>query len=357
MKKTPLFEIHKELGARLIEFHGWSMPVQYTSIIEEHKAVRNQCGLFDVSHMGEILVEGPGALESLQKIVTNNVARLKKGQVLYTPMCKDDGGIIDDLLVYCLGQDKYLMVVNASNIEKDFNWVRDNSNQRTEVVNESDNYALLALQGPNSKKILEKVSSVNLDSLKFYNFTTGTLKGAEVLISRTGYTGELGYELYLSPDKAVEVWQALMEAGSDLGLIPAGLGARDTLRLEKGYCLYGNDIDENTHPLEAGLGWTVKFDKASFIGKRALLKYKEEGLSRKLVGFKLKGRGIPRHGYPIKDNGDQIGVVTSGSMSPTLSEGIGMGYVRYDKATPGESITIVVRNRAITGEVVKLPFI
>lgn len=357
MKKTPLNAIHKELGARLINFGGWEMPVQYSSIIEEHEAVRNKCGLFDVSHMGEFSFKGKEALDNLQNLVTNDVARLEIGQALYTPMCYNDGGIVDDVLVYRLDEEAFLMVVNASNIEKDFEWVTKNTKGEVVVENLSDNYAQLALQGPESKNVLKLLTSIDLDSLKYYWFERGQVAGKEVILSRTGYTGELGYEIYLSPADAVYVWNKIMESGKEYGLLPVGLGARDTLRLEKKYCLYGNDIDETRHPLEAGLSWTVKFSKGSFIGYEALLKYKEEGYQDRLVGFKLIERGVPRHGYKIEAQGEEIGVVTSGSYSPGLKENIGLGYVRKEKAKIGEEIDIIIRGKAVKGQIVETPFI
>ncbi len=357
MKKTPLNDIHKKLGAKMIDFGGWEMPVQYSSIIEEHEAVRNRCGLFDVSHMGEISFKGKSALDSLQKLVTNDVARLKTGQILYTPMCYDNGGIVDDVLVYCLDQEDFLMVVNASNTKKDYEWVTKNVSGEVMVENVSDNYAQLALQGPEAKNILKPLTDINLDILEYYWFERGKVAGKEVILSRTGYTGELGYEIYLSPIDSLDCWNKIMENGKKYGLLPAGLGARDTLRLEKKYCLYGNDIDETKHPLEAGLSWTVKFSKDHFIGYETLLEYKEEGYQDRLVGFKLIERGIPRHGYKIEAQGEEVGVVTSGSYSPSLKENIGLGYIRKDKAKVGAEIAVIIRGKAIKGEIVETPFI
>ncbi|MDI3548539.1 MAG: aminomethyltransferase [Halanaerobiales bacterium] len=357
MKKTPLNQVHRELGAKLIEFGGWEMPVQYTGILQEHQAVREKCGLFDVSHMGEIHFAGPGALATIQHLITNDAARLKVGQILYTPMCYPDGGIVDDLLVYRLGEEEFLMVVNAANTDKDFEWVKDNSFEDVKITNQSADYAQLALQGPEAKNILQQLTEIKLDDLKYYWFERGEVAGTEVILSRTGYTGELGYEIYLKTEDAVRVWNRLMETGKEYGLLPAGLGARDTLRLEKKFCLYGNDIDENRHPLEAGLGWTVKFSKKDFIGRETLLKYKEEGYDEKLVGFKLIERGIARHGYKIKANGEDIGIVTSGSFSPTLRESIGLGYVKREKAGIGQEIEIVIRKRPVAAEIVETPFV
>ncbi len=357
MKKTPLNQIHKDLGARLIDFGGWELPVQYSEIIEEHEAVRKKCGLLDVSHMGEFSFKGKEALDNLQYLVTNDIARLEIGQALYTPMCYADGGIVDDVLVYHLDKEEFLMVVNASNIKKDFEWITQKIKGEVKVENLSDNYAQLALQGPESKNLLKHLTTIDLDALKYYWFERGQVAGKEVILSRTGYTGELGYEIYLSPTAAVFVWNKIMECGKEYGLLPIGLGARDTLRLEKKYCLYGNDIDETRHPLEAGLSWTVKFSKGSFIGYEPLLKYKEDGYQNKLVGFKLIDRGVPRHGYRIEAQGEEIGVVTSGSYSPSLNENIGLGYVRKDKAKVGEKIDIIIRGKTVKGQIVETPFV
>ncbi len=333
------------------------MPVQYSGIIEEHRAVRERCGLFDVSHMGEIVIKGEKALEMVQKIITNNAARLADGQILYSPMCYSDGGIVDDLLVYRIGAGNYLLVVNAANTEKDWDWIKKNRIGNIEMENVSADYAQLALQGPNSLDLLAELTDVDLENMKYYWFSTGEVAGVEALVSRTGYTGELGYEIYVDPDGVKDIWDELMARGEKYGLEPVGLGARDTLRLEKGMCLYGNDITKDTHPLEAGLGWTVDFNKKDFIGKEALLKAKEEGYNKKLIGFKVLGRGIPRHGYKIEADGNIIGEVTSGSFSPTLEENIGMGYVHKDYSETGKIINIKVRKRNVEAEVVKMPFV
>ena len=378
--KTPLEKIHKELKARMVEFAGWEMPVQYSSILEEHQAVRTNAGLFDVSHMGEIELTGKDVLSNLQYLVTNNVARLKIGQVIYTPMCNCEGGIIDDLLIYRLSNAKYMMVVNASNIEKDYNWVRKNITGDTEIKNISNEYALLALQGPQSTNILDKITDTDLNSIEYYCFKKGKLAGIEAIISRTGYTGELGYELYCNPDDVEKLWRKIMKIGKNYGILPVGLGARDTLRLEKKYCLYGNDINEYRHPLEAGLSWTVHFSKGDFIGKESLLKYKESGYKQKLVGFKLIDRGIPRHGYKIivekeseinnnredvdninnerKDKAAvEIGEVTSGSYSPTLNKNIGLAYLNKDYCNIGQKIKVLIRKKPVEAVVVKTPFV
>lgn len=357
MKKTPLNEVHKSMGAKMTDFGGWEMPVEYTGIIEEHKAVRNKCGLFDVSHMGEILVSGENAADSLQKIITNDINKLSDGKIIYTPICKENGGIIDDLLVYRIKEDEYLLVVNASNIDKDFKWIKDHLLDKTEAKNLSDDYAMLALQGPESKKILTKLTDIDLNSLDYYRFRQAKVAGVEMIISRTGYTGELGYELYFDPEEAEKIWGELMEAGSDLGLQACGLGARDTLRLEKMYALYGNDIDEESNPFEAGLSWTVEIDKGDFIAREKLKEVKENCCPRRLVAFKLKERGMARHGYEVYAGEERIGEVTSGSYSPTLDQSIGMAYLDSEYSEVGTEVEIKVRKRKIKAEVVKGPFV
>jgi len=357
MKKTPLNQVHKNMGAKMTDFGGWEMPVEYTGIIEEHKAVRNKCGLFDVSHMGEILVSGKNAKKSLQKIIANDLNKLEKGKIIYTPICKEDGGIIDDLLVYSLQDDQFLLVVNASNIEKDYNWIKEHLLEDTTAENLSANYAMVALQGPNSKKILTQLTDIDLNSLSYYRFREAKVAGVNMIVSRTGYTGELGYELYFEPEEAEKMWDELMEAGSDFGLQACGLGARDTLRLEKIYALYGNDIDESTNPFEAGLGWTVELDKGDFIGRKKLIDIKENCCQRKLTPFVIRGRGMARHGYEVYAGEEKIGEVTSGSYSPTLEEGIGLAYLKSEHTEVGSEIEIKVRNRKIKAEVVKGPFV
>ncbi|MGM0602887.1 MAG: glycine cleavage system aminomethyltransferase GcvT [Bacillota bacterium] len=357
MKKTPLNETHKKLGAKMIDFGGWEMPVEYSSIIEEHKAVRKKCGIFDVSHMGEIIVSGKGAEDSIQRLITNDVTKLKEGEIVYTPMCKEDGGIIDDFLVYKLEDNKYLFVVNASNTEKDYKWISTHLLEDTAAENKSEDYALIALQGPESMNILQKLTNINLKELKYYNFNISEVAGVEAIVSRTGYTGELGYELYLPASEAEKLWESLMEAGKEHGLKPAGLGARDTLRLEKKMNLYGNDMTEENHPLEAGLGWTVKLDKGDFIGREKIKEYKENGYPRKLVGFKVTGRGIARHGYEVYHNEEKVGVVTSGSYSPTLEENIGLAYIDKEIIKEGREIEIKVRNRFVKAEIVEGVFV
>lgn len=357
MKKTPLHHTHNVLGAKMTDFGGWEMPVEYSSIIDEHQAVRNHCGLFDVCHMGEILVSGEKAAESVQKIITNNLDKIQNGGVLYTPICREDGGIIDDLLVYQLKEDKYFLVVNASNTEKDFKWIKENAYSETKVENLSEEFAMLALQGPESRRILEKMTEVDLSDLDYYHFKEGYAAGVDMIISRTGYTGELGYELYFASEKAEDVWQRIIKTGEEYKLMPAGLGARNTLRLEKGYALYGNDIDENRHPFEAGLGWTVDLEKDEFIGQESLKNAKENCCSRRLKGFVVTGRGMARHGYDIYSNGEKIGEVTSGSYSPSLKKGIGMAYIDDEYTEDGTEIEIKVRKRMVSAEVHSLPFI
>lgn len=357
MQKTPLNQVHKEMGAKMMDFGGWEMPVEYSGIIEEHKAVRNKAGLFDVSHMGEIIISGKNAFQSLQKIITNDMNKLEPGKILYTPICNENGGIIDDLLVYCLNENKYLLAVNASNIDKDFNWIKENTLAETIVENFSDKYAMLALQGPKSKKILEKLTDIDLDSLNYYNFRESKAFGIDMIISRTGYTGELGYELYFEAEEAKKIWDKILKAGADLGIKACGLGARDTLRLEKNYSLYGNDIDEKTNPYQANMGWTVALDKGDFIGKEELVKIKKRGSSKKLTNLKITGRGVARQGHEAYINEEKIGEVTSGSYSPSLKQGIAMAYLKTEYTEIGTEIEIKVRKRKVKAKVVKAPFV
>jgi len=359
VKSTALYEEHQSLDAKMIDFGGWQMPVQYSGIIDEHKAVRNKAGIFDVSHMGEILISGKEALDLVQKIITNDASKLTNGDVLYTPMCYQDGGIVDDLLVYRIDVDKFLLVVNASNTTKDLRWVEKNAElfEQAEVEDKSDYYDLIALQGPISREIIQPLLEEDISNLKYYTFIETDIAGVEAIVSRTGYTGELGFEVYLKAEDAVKVWNAMLKEGSDKGLKPAGLGARDTLRLEKALCLYGNDIDETTNPLEANLGWTVKFDKEDFNGKEALEKVKEDGVKRTLVGFIMQERGIPRHGYEIKVDGEVVGEVTSGSYSPTLDENIGLAYVDKKLAEEDTELDVCIRKREVKAKIFKTPFI
>lgn len=358
LKKIALNDIHTKLGAKMVPFAGYNMPVRYSSDIEEHLAVRNSVGMFDVSHMGEFLVSGPNALALIQKVTSNDASKLAIGKAQYSYLPNDDGGIIDDLLVYQMKDEQYLLVVNASNIDKDWNWISSKNDVGAEMKNISDDFSLLAVQGPKATETLQKLTSVNLSEIKFYNFEVGDFAGAQhVIISATGYTGAGGFELYMHNKDAEMIWNKIMEAGAEFGIKPIGLGARDTLRMEMGFCLYGNDIDDTTSPLEAGLGWISKFTK-EFTNSAALQKQKELGVNKKLIAFKMIDRGIPRKDYEIHDaEGNNIGRVTSGTQSPVLSQGIGMGYVTTAFTTPGSEIFIAVRNKALKAEVCKLPLV
>lgn len=333
------------------------MPVQYSGIIDEHLAVRNTVGVFDVSHMGEFFVRGKDALKFLQKVTVNDVAALTEGRVQYSALCYENGGIVDDLLVYHRG-DGYMLVVNAANTPKDFAWLQSQLEGEVELTDQSDAYALLAVQGPKSLALLQKLTAVGLSAIAYYHSVPGTLAGIDMLISRTGYTGELGFELYFNSDPQIcrKVWEALFTTGREFAVKPIGLGARDTLRLEMGFCLYGNDIDQTTHPLEAGLGWITKLHKGDFIGRSVMLKAKERGLKRKLVGFTLSEKAVPRHGYELASKETIIGQVTSGTFSPSLERAIGMGYVATEHASIGNSIDVLIRGKAVPAEIVKLPF-
>jgi aminomethyltransferase len=357
LKRTPLYEQHRQLGARLVEFGGWEMPVQYSGILDEHRAVRTRAGLFDVSHMGEFSVSGAGAPDFLQRLVPNDVSRLAINQALYTQLCRPDGGVVDDLLIYRLADVGYMLVVNAGNIEKDFAWVQQQSaGFEVELVNPSAETALLALQGPAALAILQPLTRVDLAPLGYYHCAPGVVSRAPCIISRTGYTGEDGFELYCPAGQVVDLWQDLLAAGKEHGLIPAGLGARDTLRLESAYCLYDHELTEQTNPLEAGLGWTVKLASGDFIGHDALAQIKAEGVQRKLVGVELVERGVARGGYAIYDGERQIGTLTSGAPSPTLNKNIGLGYVEAALAVPGKSVQIDIRGRHTAAQIVALPF-
>jgi aminomethyltransferase len=364
LKRTPLFDEHQRLGGRLIDFGGWELPVQYSGVIDEHLTCRTAAGLFDVSHMGEVHVEGPDAEKYLNFLVTNNVAKLSIGQALYTVMCHDNGGIVDDLVIYRRAQDRFLVVVNANNTDKDFNHmlsVQDRFSTRfvdLKITNESAHYAQIALQGRNAASILKPLTSLDLNSIKNYWFLEGTLCNIPAIIARTGYTGEDGFEVYIAWNKGPEVWRAILESGAVYGLKPCGLGARDTLRLEMKYPLYGNELSDSTNPLEAGLGWVVKLDKENFLGRAALIAAKEQGLRRQLVGFKLLEKGIPRHGYPLfsADGSQPIGEVTSGTQSPCLKTSVGVGYVNLAHAKIGSKITVDIRGTKTLAEVIPTPF-
>ncbi|GGE00228.1 glycine cleavage system aminomethyltransferase GcvT [Planktosalinus lacus] len=357
MKNTALSHIHEALGAKMVPFAGYKMPVQYEGVNIEHETVRNNLGIFDVSHMGEFLISGKNALALIQKVCSNDASKLIDGKAQYSYFPNETGGIVDDLIVYRLNEEKYLLVVNASNIEKDWNWINKHNTMGADLRNLSDDYALLAIQGSKAVEAMQSLTSVDLNSIPFYNFKVADFAGIEhTIISATGYTGSGGFEIYCKNSEVEQVWNKVMEAGAKFGIKPVGLAARDTLRLEMGYCLYGNDITEETSPLEAGLGWVTKFTK-DFINSEALKKQKEEGLSQKLVAFEINERGIPRQGYDIIDNqGVKIGFVTSGTMSPSLNKGIGLGYVPINYSEPGSEIAIQIRKNAIPATVVKLPF-
>ncbi len=356
-KRTPLYEEHLRLKARMVDFAGWDMPIQYSSIIEETKTVRNSVGLFDVSHMGEIYIEGPEAVKFVNYLITNDFGSIKFGDAVYSPMCREDGGIIDDLIAYKINKELALLVVNASNKDKDYEWIKKQSEGfDVKVIDKSDEKALLALQGPKAEELLQKLADVRLNDIGFYQFTEGRVRGIKAQISRTGYTGEDGFEIMVESDAAVPLWRSLLEYGSEYGIKPAGLGARDLLRLEASYLLYGNDMDESANPLEAGISWAVKFDKGDFIGREALLKVKEEKPKRKLVGMILEGRNIARHGYKIFKDGEEIGFITSGGYSPTLGKSIALGYVNKPYNKKGTELEVQIRNKMVKAEVVKLPF-
>lgn len=360
MKNTPFTEKHIALGAKMVDFAGYNMPISYTSINDEHAAVRKNAGVFDVSHMGEFILKGDQALDLIQRVTSNDASKLTAGQAQYSCLPNDEGGIIDDLLVYCIEPNKtYMLVVNASNIEKDWNWISRHNTNGAEMHNISDKTGLLAIQGPNATRILQSLTDMDILNLKYYTFVKGRFAGVDnVLVSATGYTGAGGVEIYFEDkgDDADRIWNAIFEAGAAAGIRAIGLGARDTLRLEMGYCLYGNDIDDTTSPLEAGLGWITKFSK-TFTASHILQQQKAEGLERKLVGFEMIDRGIPRHGYEIKDQlGASIGVVTSGTQSPSLGKAIGMGYVRTAYAAIDTEIFIKVRDKLLLARVVRIPF-
>jgi len=358
IKNIPLNNIHVSLGARILPFAGYNMPVRYSSDIEEHMIVRNGVGVFDVSHMGEFFLRGAGALDLIQGVTSNDAARLVDGQAQYSCLPNENGGIVDDLIVYRFNEEEYMLVVNASNIDKDWNWISGKNHSDVSMENASDGYCLFAVQGPKAVPVLQKLTDTDLADIKFYHFQVGIFAGHEnVIMSNTGYTGSGGFEIYVKNEIAEDIWNKIFEAGSEEGIQPIGLGARDTLRLEKGYCLYGNDIDDNTSPLEAGLGWITKFSK-TFTNSSDLLKQRESGVLRKLVGFIMEDKGIPRRGYELKNDVDEvIGLVTSGTISPVLKKGIGMGYVPIEYAKPDSKINVAVRKKLLEARVVKMPFI
>ena len=356
LKKSPLYHIHKQLGARLVEFCNWEMPVQYSSIVDEHLTVRSNAGLFDLSHMGEIEIRGSGALPLIQKLITNDAARLVDGRILYTPMCNETGGIVDDVIVHRFTADRYMLVVNASNIEKDLEWIRSHNDTAAEIENRSDKTVLVALQGENSPKILQAFTDVDLTAIGNHWFTEGKVAGIPAIISRTGYAGEIGFELYVEVDRAEDLWNAVYQGTTAVGGKPIGLGARDTLRLEMRYCLYGNDIDETTTPLEAGLGWTVSFDRGDFIGRDTLIKQRNEGMERRLVGFQMLDRSIARSHYPVYHKDQRIGEVTSGAPSPSLKCNIGLAYLPIKRSKINAKIQIEIRGKRRPAKVVRTPF-
>jgi len=362
MKNTPFTQKHIRLGAKMAEFAGYNMPISYTGINDEHAAVRSNAGVFDVSHMGEFILKGDQALDLIQRVTSNDASKLNAGKAQYSCLTNDSGGIVDDLIVYCIEETRvYMLVVNASNIEKDWNWIKQHNSNNAEMHNISDKTCLLAIQGPNATKLLQPLSDIDILNLKYYTFVKGKFAGVDnVLISATGYTGAGGVEIYFENknNDADSIWDAIFEAGKDEGIKPIGLGARDTLRLEMGYCLYGNDIDDTTSPLEAGLGWITKLNKLTdFTSKEILAKQKAEGIRRKLIGFEMIDRGIPRHDYVIKNKeGENIGKVTSGTQAPSLGKAIGMGYVDVQHAALDNEIFIDIRNNPLKARVAKMPF-
>lgn len=357
MKNTALTHIHEQLGAKMVPFAGYNMPVQYEGVNIEHETVRNGVGVFDVSHMGEFLITGPGALDLIQRVTSNDASVLTVGRAQYSCLPNNDGGIVDDLIVYRMKEEQYLLVVNASNIEKDWNWIASHNTDNVEMRNISDDYSLLAIQGPKAIEAMQSLTSVDLSAINYYHFEVGPFAGIEhVIISATGYTGSGGFEIYCKNSEVEQLWTKVFEAGAAFGIKPIGLAARDTLRLEMGFCLYGNDINDSTSPIEAGLGWITKFTK-EFTNSAHLKTQKEAGVARKLVGFELIERGIPRHDYEIVDaDGNNIGIVTSGTMAPSLGKGIGMGYVKTEFAAVDSTVYIQIRNNKVAAKVVKMPF-
>ena len=357
MKNTALTQVHEALGAKMVPFAGFNMPVQYEGVIAEHETVRNAVGVFDVSHMGEFLLSGPDALDLIQRVTTNDASTLTIGRAQYSCLPNGNGGIVDDLIVYRIKEEEYLLVVNASNIEKDWNWISSHNTKNVSMRNLSDDYSLLAIQGPKAVEAMQSLTSVDLSAIKYYHFEVGPFAGIDhVIISATGYTGSGGFEIYCKNSEVKQVWDKVFEAGAAFGIKPIGLAARDTLRLEMGFCLYGNDIDDTTSPLEAGLGWITKFTK-DFVDADKLKAEKEAGISKKLIGFEMIDRGIPRHDYRILDaNGNVIGKVTSGTQGPSVKKAIGMGYVNTEFAAPDSEIFIEIRDKGVLAKVVKMPF-
>ncbi|HHV98411.1 MAG TPA: glycine cleavage system aminomethyltransferase GcvT [Clostridiaceae bacterium] len=357
LKKTPLYDVHIKSGGKITDFGGWALPVQYSSIIQEHQAVRNSVGLFDVSHMGEILITGENAPEYINMLVTNDVSKMKDCQVMYSPVCYPEGGVVDDVLIYRFDRRKYLMVVNAANTQKDFEWFRQHIQGDVQITDLSDSYAQVAIQGPLAEKTLQKVAGDDLDKIGFYCFAPEMkVGGIDAIVSRTGYTGEDGFEIYVSPGEATRLWDLLLDAGREHGIVPAGLGARDTLRFEAALPLYGHEISRDISPIEAGLSKFVKLYKQDFIGKEILAKQKEDGPSRKLVGFEMVDKGIPRSHYEIFSDDKRIGFVTSGSFSPSLGKNLGLALVDKDYSEEGTEFNVVVRDRPLKARVVRIPF-
>ena len=356
-RRTPLNDAHRALGARMVDFAGWDMPVQYSSVITEHEAVRTAVGLFDVSHMGEIEFSGPGALETANRLITNDLSKCADGQAVYAGLLNEQGGFVDDVVAYRFSPERILIVVNASNKDKDFAWMQAHA-QGVKPVDRSDDFAQIAVQGPKAVALVQRLTSADLSKVGTYRFTEGPVAGVQCLISRTGYTGEDGFELYCAPGEAEKLWEALLKEGQQDGEKACGLGCRDSLRTEMKYALYGNDIDDNHTALEAGLGWICKLDKqGGFIGRDVLAKQKAEGVKRKLVGFELTGSGIPRHGYPILKDGQRVGEVTSGTMGPSVKKPIGIGYVPTELAAEGSTFDVEIRGRPVSAVVVKTPFL
>lgn len=356
LKRTPLYQAHIDAGAKVIDFGGWEMPVQYAGILEECRAVRTAAGLFDVSHMGELELSGPGALALIQKLVTNDISTMRDGQVRYSPMCYPNGGVVDDLMVYRFGADHYWLVVNASNCDKDYAWVQANLEGDVKVRNISGDKAEVALQGPASLAILQPLTDIDLSSIKYYYLACGRVNGVDAVVSRTGYTGEDGFEVYIAPEAAMPLWQKILEVGREHGIMPIGLGARDTLRFEAAMPLYGHELSETITPLEAGLSRYVCLDKPGFIGREALAAQAAAGLKRKLVGFEMIDRGIPRAEYQLAKNGETIGFVTSGTYSPTLNRNLGMGLVATEYAETGTEIEVVIRGKNCRARIIPRPF-
>jgi aminomethyltransferase len=353
--RTPLYDAHLAAGARMVEFAGWDMPVQYKGVLEEHAAVRERVGIFDVSHMGEVTFDGPRALDAAQQLVSNDLAKCADGQAQYSALCNERGGVIDDIIVYRFSPQRLFICVNASGRAKDFEWMRDRAGGDVAVSQRSDDWAQIAVQGPHAAKLVDELCSPRVIDLGYYHFREATVAGiAGCIVARTGYTGEDGFEVFVPPEHARKLWDALVERGA----VPCGLGARDSLRLEVAYRLYGNDMDEEHTPLEAGLGWIVKLDKpGGFVGSKALIQQKQEGLKRKLIGFKLTGKGIARHGYPALNQGSRVGEVTSGTMSPILKESIGLAYLPSELSRAGTAFDVEIRGKPVAAQVVKTPFV